>query len=142
MIVADQPERVGRWVCERAGGQWKGCETAIGIEKDGHLVGGVVFDDFNGANINMHVASDGSRAWLNREFLWFVFYYPFVQLGVKRVTGIVPSNNLAARSFDEHIGFRLEATLKDAHPAGDLLIYVMKPEYCRWLRVKDRHGKK
>jgi RimJ/RimL family protein N-acetyltransferase len=137
LIVCDQPERVGRWVCERAGGSWvPGRGTAIGLERNGRLVAGVIFDDFNGANINMHVASDGSRGWLNREYLWFCFYYPFVQLGVKRITGIVPECNEAAARFDEHIGFELEARLKDAHPDGDLLIYKMTSDKCRWLHLK------
>jgi RimJ/RimL family protein N-acetyltransferase len=59
-----------------------------------------------------------------------------VQLGVKRITGIVAESNLAARKFDEHIGFVLETRLKDAHPQGDLLIYVMTPDQCRWLALK------
>jgi len=84
----------------------------------------------------MHCASDGSRHWLNRDFLWFVFYYPFKQLGVKRITSPIPSNNTEAQKFIENIGFELEATLQDAHPDGDLLIYKMTPDMCRWLVLK------
>jgi hypothetical protein len=61
-IVCDQPERIGPWVSEKTGGRWSpGRGTAIGLEKDGELVAGVLYDDFNGANVLMHVASDGSR---------------------------------------------------------------------------------
>lgn len=129
-------------MCTRTGGQWTpGCGAAIGLEKHGRLVAGVLFDNFNGANINMHVASDGSKNWMCREYLWFCFYYPFKQLGVKRITGLVAESNLAARRFDEHIGFELETSLKDAAPDGDLLVYRMTPDKCRWLERKH-HGRK
>jgi RimJ/RimL family protein N-acetyltransferase len=73
--------------------------------------------------------------------LQFCFYYPFVQLGCRRITGLVPSVNLAARKFDENLGFVLEATLKDAHPEGDLLVYVMHKGDCRWLSMeKEKHN--
>lgn len=102
--------------------------------KDGKLVAGVLYEDWNGANVVCHIAGDGQ--WLNRRFLWAMFDYPFNQLGVKRITGIVPSCNTQARRFDEHLGFELEATLHDAHPQGDLLVYVMPRSKCRWLKAR------
>lgn len=107
----------------------------IAMVEDGIPLGVVLYDDFNGANINMHVAGITGR-WLSKTFLWMAFDYPFNQLGCRRVTGLVPSSNADARRFDEHLGFRLEATLKDAHPDGDLLVYAMHREDCRWLNLK------
>jgi hypothetical protein len=94
----------------------------------------VWYEGYNGANINMHVAAKPGARWMTREFLWYVFHYPFVECGVKRITGLVPEMNYAARRFDEHIGFKLEATLKDAAPGGDLRIYTMFKDECRWLK--------
>lgn len=133
-IVYDA-ERIGPWVCERAGGQWMpGRGTAIGLERDGELVAGVLYEDFNGANVVMHVASDGTRQWLNLEYLHKCFEYPFAQLGCARVTGIVPSANEAALHFDMRLGFEVEARLEGAHPDGDLIVLRMKREECRWIR--------
>ena len=137
MIIDNQKERVAKWVCDRAGGNWECCE-AIGLERRGELVGGVIFDNYNGANIAMHCASDGTKRWLDREFLWFVFYYPFKQLGVRRITSPISEKNIAAQRFIENIGFELETTLQDAHPDGDLLIYRMTPAMCRWLSLKGK----
>ena len=53
---------------------------------------------------------------------------------MKRITGIVASSNEAARKFDEHLGFELEAILLGAHPDGDLLVYKMTADKCRWLK--------
>lgn len=132
-------DEVTKWVSEHSEGTFvPGLNPGIGIVTNGEIVGGVAYDGFNGANINIHVASNGSKRWINREFLWFVFYYPFVQLGCKRVTGVVPSYNKAAIDFDEKVGFELEATLTNAHPLGDLLIYKMTPDKCRWLAWRDK----
>lgn len=142
MIVDSSPNWVGPWVCERTGGKWYGEGQAIGLtDSNDSLVAGVVFDHFNGANVHMQVASDGSRKWMNREYLWFCFYYPFEQLKVKRVTALVAESNTDSRRFCERLGFDLEARLKDAHPSGDLFVYVMTPRTCRWLGIKGKkHG--
>lgn len=106
----------------------------IGWAKNGRLVAGVAFTDYNGVNVCMHVAAEG-KDWLRRQYLWTCFDYPFNQLGVKRITGLVGEGNLAARKFDEHIGFVLETTLADAHPTGQLLVYRMFRSECRWLSL-------
>lgn len=143
-IVVGMDWIVGPWVCERAGGTYAvgGGDKTIGLAQGNRLIAGTIFDNYNGANVCIHVASSSPEAWRNREFLWFNFHYAFNQLGCKRVTGMVPSSNLPARRFDEWLGFVPEATLKDAHPDGDLLVYVMTREQCRWLALGDRYGKK
>lgn len=134
MIVTDAAI-VGPWVCEKTGGVWSPVDsTAIGLEKNGKLVAGVVYDHFNGASVCLHVASDGTRAWLNREFLRFAFLYPFDQMKVKKIIGIVPSNNVEALRFDRKLGFVEEARIKDAHPQGDLILFTMTRQQCRWLK--------
>lgn len=124
----------GPWVAERAKiHEWNPLKSqAIARVVKGQIVGGVLYTECNGVNVLMHVAGEGN--WLSRKMLQLCFEYPFKHLKVRRVTGIVISNNLEARKFDEHLGFRLEATLKDAHPEGDLLIYCMTAAECRWLK--------
>ena len=125
-------QQVVDWVASRTNSDY-GKAVGFGIDRDGQLIAGVVFNDYNGVNIDMHVASDGSKRWMTKELLWMVFDYAFNQAKVNRITGLVAATNVAARRFDEHIGFTLEATLKGAHPEGDLLVYVLWREQCRWL---------
>lgn len=106
--------------------------TSLGLEENGQLIAGVVFDYYNGASICMHIAAVGKR-WMVREYLWYSFHYPFNELKVKRITGLVGAKNMEARRFDEHLGFKLETVLKDAHPDGDLLVYRMFKEDCRFI---------
>jgi len=125
---------VVEWVAKRTNEHGNfGCAQGIGWQRHGQIVAGVVYNEFNGVNCLMHVASDGSRRWLHREFLRVAFDYPFNQLKVRRVTGLVGEGNIAAREFDEHLGFTLETRLENAHPTGDLLIYRMWKSDCRWL---------
>lgn len=126
---------IGPWVSERAGlPPYKpGSGAAIGRIKDGKIVAGVLYEDCNGANVVCHIAGEGKN-WLNRRFLSIIFDYPFNQLGVKRITGYVLSTNKAAQRLDEHLGFEREFVMKDAHPDGDVIGYVMTRDKCRWLK--------
>lgn len=135
-IVCDDAQRVGDFVSKLLGKQEWACHRAIGLEEDGELIAGVVYDNYNGASICMHVAAVPGKRWMTKDYLWFCFYYPFEQLGVKRITGLVPESNKEARKFDEHLGFELEASMRDAHPDGDVLVYRMFKEDCRFLRMK------
>lgn len=110
--------------------------VGIGIEREGKLVGGIVYHEYNGAQIVIHVASDGTRRWINREFLFVIFDYAFRQLELNRVTGIVAASNIAALNFDKRVGFVEESRMKDAHPDGDLIILKMTKADCRWLHWK------
>lgn len=95
----------------------------------------VEFSDYNGASIRMSVAGEGRR-WLVRDYLWYCFYYPFVELGVKKIIGMVSSSNQDALRFDKHLGMVEEAVIKDACPKGDLHILTMTPQQCRFLAIR------
>ncbi len=134
-------ERIARWVAARTGGTYDGLGTSIGLEKGGELIAGVVYDGYNGRSICMHVASNGEKQWLSRGFLRECFEYPFLRLKVKRIIGLVDSTNLAAIRFDMALGFKLETEIPDAGPVANLCILSMSPSRCRWLHLKERHGK-
>ena len=110
-----------------------GTDIGIGWLKDGKLVAGVAYAEWNGPNIVCHIASDQSKKWLTRQFLWTIFDYPFNQVGVKRITVCVGEGNKDSNRFVKHLGFELETTLKSAHPTGDLLIWRMWKRDCQWI---------
>lgn len=110
----------------------------VGWERMGRIIACVAYDNFNGASICMHVAGEGKR-WLTREYLRFCFAYPFEQLKVRKVLGLVPSTNADAIKFDEHLGFVREAVISEAVPGGDLIVYSMTREQCRHLEM-PHHG--
>lgn len=141
MIVVGQDKRVGDWVCARTGGSGFVEGVAIGWERDGQLIAGVLVDHYNGASACLHVAGDGKK-WLTREFLHFVFGYVFEQLKLHVVIGLVPSWNTQALRFDLHLGFVEQCRIPAATPGGDLVILTMAREQCRWLRSVPNGWKK
>lgn len=142
-IVLGQPREVAAFVAARLNASFSFDAQAIGLaDEENRLIAGVLYEGFNGASIQMHVAAQPGARWMTRDYLSVCFRYPFLQLGVRKVIGLVGSANLVAQRFDEHLGFVLEATLKDAHPDGDLRVYTMTREQCRWLNIplRSQHG--
>lgn len=142
LILTKREDLFGPWMMRVLdGGKWlPGRGQIIGLWED--LKGPIaacLFEASNGASIMLHIATDGTRRWMNREYLWFVFHFPFIQLGVRKIIAPVESSNSACARFVEHIGFVLEATLKDCAPKGDLLIYTMTKDQCKWLSLKDQY---
>jgi RimJ/RimL family protein N-acetyltransferase len=136
-IVWDQPERVMRFVADRVGEREFEGYTAIGLERDGELIAGVLYEQHTGPNVMMHVASDGSRHWMTPAYMAACFRYPFLQLDVKRVTALVRSDNLASINFCSALGFKTEGALREAATDGaDLILYGMLKRECRYLDGK------
>lgn len=110
----------------------------LGLERDGALIAGVLYEDFNGHNVWMHVAAEPGSHWMTKLFLKSCFHYPFVTLGCSRVSGYVEAKNSAARRFDEHLGFRQEAVLKGAaSDGGDVILYAMRRSECKYVNPKQ-----
>ena len=133
MSLVTGPAVVG-WVARRTHDYGDfGAAQSLGWERRGLIVAGVVYAEWNGPNVVCHIASDGSRRWLTREFLWTMFDYPFRQLGVRRITVCIGQGNSDSQRFVKHLGFTLETTLQGAHPTGDLTVWVMWKEHCKWI---------
>lgn len=124
-----------------AGGCFYNPESNVVIsrEKDGKLLGGVVFQAYNGASIVIQVASFDPH-WLDRDMLWMAFHYPFEQLGVQKLFTQTPSNNLKALDFNRKLGFKDEARIAGVFRDADLVIRSMCREDCRWLKRGSRRG--
>jgi L-amino acid N-acyltransferase YncA len=112
-------------------------DNTIGVLDEGFVRGGVLFTNYTGASVWVHMAGDGT-AWASRDFLWAVFHYPFVQLGVRRLYGIVESANEPAMKIDLKLGFKIAAILPDVFASGAGVVVYMEQTDCKWLKVKPR----
>lgn len=125
---------VVEWIAKRTGEfNCFGTDVGIGWQRDGEIVAGVAYANWNGVNVECHTAvscllEPAARLWLRT-----IFDYPFCQLKVNRITVCVGEGNTASRRFVEKLGFQLETTLAAADPSGDILIYRMWKKDCRWL---------
>lgn len=105
----------------------------IGLERDGALCAGVLFERFNGQTVWMHVAGVGHN-WLTRRFMQAASRYPFVQLGVRAVRAAIAASNERSIRLVKHLGFLPEAKLRGAaSDGGDVVIFVGRREWCRYV---------
>lgn len=131
-LVSD-PARVWDF-CQRlgAGAPITAGMKGLGLERDGELIAGALFENYTVQNICMHVAATSPVA-LRPHWVRRVLAYPFQELGCRRVTAVVASPNTRARRLVQGLGFRLEAVLKEAAPEGDFLVYVLWRKDCRYV---------
>lgn len=114
-------------------------DTVIARTNEGRLLGGVIYQGYTHASIEMHVYGK-TPLWLSLPLLGTFFHYPFVQLGCVKVFAPVKPGNTHAIRFVQKVGFVLEHLIEDVYPEGPLALFAMKREACRWTRfapVKD-----
>jgi len=136
--VVPGDERVSRWVATKIEGQpieW-GPHTCLAVldEKRSRVVCGVVYSDYREPfDIRASIATEGP-GWASKGVLRALFHYPFMQLGVKRITCLIAADNEKSQKLCEKMGFSLEGI----HPVGwdgekDAVSYGLKRENCKWI---------
>lgn len=133
-IVSGQ--EIGLWVADKMGGVLQPNSQCIGFVRDGKIVAGVIYEGWNSRSIVCHIAIDGV---VTREFMKAVSAYAFITCGVHKVIGPIPSDNEKAIKNAIRIGFAEEARIKDAAPNGDIVLFTLTADKCRFLGAK--HGK-
>lgn len=135
--IESSPE-IGYWVSEQLGSVYcpKG-SNAIGLRKDNEIIAGVIYENWNGRSVMVHIAVKGR---LTPAYIAAIFDYPYNVCGVEKVIAPIEVGNVRSSGLVENMGFREEARLKDCHPNGDIVIYSLTKANCRFL--EDRYGKK
>lgn len=135
MLVLGEKERCGQWALARIPGvhSWGEWYETIGWEKSGELQAVAVFNNYCGPDVCLHVAAIPGKRWLTREVLRAVFRYAFNQLGVRRITSHIPSQNRDSVRFNLHLGFHLEGVKRNGWWDDDMLITGMLKSECRYL---------
>lgn len=107
--------------------------------ENGELLGGVIYENYTGpgGSIEAHIASLAPR-WLNRDFLFIMFDYPFRQLDCKQAFVRVAANNEKSLHWCHSLGFKEYVRIEDVFPDGDMILLRMKREECRFLDIKPR----
>jgi RimJ/RimL family protein N-acetyltransferase len=131
-IVINDP-RTAQFIADSVGSTDCECHGSVGLEVDGQIVAGATFDNFNGKNVFIHFSSARSLRVFSRDLLRMVFGFAFGVLKVQRVSGAFSSANRKVCRLGEIIGFKFEARLRDACPDGDMMIYRLNREDCRFL---------
>lgn len=103
------------------------------INRDTGLAeGAYVFNDRDADNIELSVYF-GCVIPVTRNIIRTVFAYPFLQLGVGRVTARTRAGNLDVRKKIRRLGFKPEGRLRQYFPDDDAMLYGMLRDECRWI---------
>lgn len=114
------------------------CKVITCLANDGRILAAVVYDNITRYDAQMSVASDGSRHWICRGFLHDVFRYPFLQVGLQRLTVVASEDNGSALEMNLRLGFQCEGRLRRYFGETDGIVLGMLRSECRYLGV--RHG--
>lgn len=135
MLVFGQDELVARWMSEKSGVMFSPPYVAIGATQDqATLCAGVLFNNWNGVNLDISLAADV----LSRGAIRGVFEYVFNQAGALRLTAITKRSNKTMREMLPRFGFRSEgvsARYFGSRRADDGFRFVLFREDARkWMR--------
>src|SRR5262245_51660361 len=84
-------DAVGEWVAHETERMYFPQKSeAIGIERHGRLVAGIILEDWNFKSVVCHMAIRGRIA---PEYLWSVANYIFNMLGVHKIIAPIASEN-------------------------------------------------
>lgn|SRR5574341_937715 len=130
--IATGPQ-VLAWAAHQLNTPSFGPAEALGICRDGRLLAAIVYSDYNGANMEMAIASIDPR-WCSKAALRIAFAIPFIQHNCLRVSTVVSVHNEKARDLAERLGFKIEGFHPKALRGGsDAFSLGLLRENCRWI---------
>lgn len=134
-IVINDP-RVADWVKEKIPKvqSWMGEHKSLAALEKGEIIGAVVYDAFTPYDCCIHVRLE-KPGCKTPEVLRAVFGYPFEQLGLKRLTGLVGAQNDKGRKLVTWLGFHFEGCKASALGDEDELVYGMLASGCKWINT-------
>jgi RimJ/RimL family protein N-acetyltransferase len=128
-----QGEEIGNWVAQKIdGGYFAEQSSAIGLIKDGKILAGVIYENWNKRTVFCHIAVEGR---LTKSYLKAIFDYPFNVLNVQKIIVPVVTDNQKSIKLVINMGFVEEARIKDGSPDGDIIFMTLAKKNCRFLGV-------
>jgi hypothetical protein len=131
MLTTDVPT-VATWVANMADADPRLTVGAVGWLRDDDLTCGAFYENYTRRSITATIAV-APGAVMPKEFLRAIFHYPFTQLSCEKIVALIAENNWKSQNLVEKMGFVKEAVVTDYYPEGDLFIYSMTKQQCRFL---------
>lgn len=135
----EDQEYIKTWVSQRVGGVDLGLGAGIGVVCDGRLVAAVYYNNFRVSPKKRPISIEANvvvidKKVINRQNLSEFFKYPFIRLGVERVSLTVAKRKKGYRRLIQRLGFQYEGTARKAwHHGEDACVYSLLRNECRWL---------
>lgn len=123
MIVSGEP--VARFVSESLGFGLCPPYVAVGIEKDGKIVGGALLNHFEGADVHVTLAGSGWTA----GFVRAVGSYVYDTLGCERMTAVTGCATVAG--YARRLGGQIEGCMRSHFGPGKdgIIVGILREEW-------------
>lgn len=131
-IVDRDLDRCLDWLGDRAGGIGYDMVQAIGLEKDGELVSVTGYKNFTEKACHIHFAID-KGAYPTREYIWFIHYYPFIQVGIDVLIGIISDANRGIVNLTRRMGYIEQCKIEEA----GLIVTTLSKTNCKWMEINN-----
>jgi RimJ/RimL family protein N-acetyltransferase len=141
LIVYDSPE-ITEWTANQLfnqGMEYFGPATSIGQVMGGKIISGLVYNNYKETPegkpllIEMSIATT-CKSWANKRYLYTIFAYPFIQLGLERVQITTSVVNEGVNRLVSKLGYIKEGTHRKAYvDGGDAYSWSMLKQECRWI---------
>lgn len=122
-------KQIAEWVSIRVESQISPPYVAIGMTDDDRLYcGGVIFNNWNGANIEFTMAMDRP---LTRGVLRAIYHYVFIQSKATRLSAHTRRSNKRVARLLPRLGFQFEGVAKrfyGPNRSDDALCYAIFPD--------------
>jgi len=126
-----QGDAVGLYVAKQTEGSYHYDAQSIGLERDGDIIAGVIYESFMDTTITCHIAITGK---VNKKYLRAIFNYPFIVCNVEKIIAPVIGDNHKSIKLVKNMGFTEEARIKRSN--GDMIFFTMLKSECRFLGGK------
>lgn len=137
-LTDDQQGQLLGWAADRLGQpDFVADSRAIGVVEGERIKAVAVFNMFHDQGCWAHFASDGQRRWATHNILGGLFAYPFLHLGLVRITARCPISNIQAQIQLLRLGFQVEGREMHGFNGRDVAVFAMFAEGCPWLREGD-----
>jgi len=124
-------DSVGAWVAQQTTGSYHCNSSAIGLEREGQIVAGVIYESFMDTTITCHIAVAGR---MNKTFIAAIFDYPFRVCNVDKIIAPVIADNDKSINLVQNMGFTEEARIKRSN--GDMIFFTLLKDKCKFLGGK------
>ena len=114
-------------------------DRLVGFAEGNKLIGALMFSDYDGNNIFVHLSIDDPRV-CQRRYIKFMFNYCFITAKCNRMTALCENNYERNEKLLYGVGFTKEGIIRQGYYKNgkfvDGAVYGMLKQECKWIKGK------
>ena len=112
-------------------------DRIVGFIENNNILGALMFSDYDGNNIFVHLSLDDPRA-CQRRYIKYMFNYCFITAKCNRMTALCENNYKRNEKLLQGVGFTKEGVIRQGFCKNgtfvDGAVYGMLKKECKWIR--------